>query len=145
MTPVEFVDHLKFKNVALTICKEDLNVMYTLHILIFIFIWNYMRKEKDTNKSLFCRTPTIFTKSMNTPSVKRQRQRQGLIMQVNGDAWEWVWDRFWSVTMHSNENYLTLRMTLPLPLMLDARCVYSLNLQTRVSITSLRGISREFS
>ena len=28
-----------------------------------------------------------------------ERQR---LMQVNGDAWEWVWDPFWSVTMHFN-------------------------------------------
>ena len=30
------------------------------------------------------------------------------LIQVNGDAWEWVWDPFSSGTMHSNE-------TLPLP------------------------------
>ena len=34
-------------------------------------------------------------------------------MQVNGDAWEWVWDRFLSVTMHSNGT-LPLPLTLPL-------------------------------
>ena len=41
-----------------------------------------------------------------------ERQRQRLI-QVNGDAWEWVWDPFSSGTMHSNE---TLPLTLPLGL-----------------------------
>ena len=43
---------------------------------------------------------------------QRQHQRQRLI-QVNGDAWEWVWDPFSSGTMHSNE---TLPLMLPLPL-----------------------------
>ena len=36
------------------------------------------------------------------------------------DAWEWIWDWFWSVTMYSNG-------TLPLPLPLDAQCVYTLS------------------
>ena len=40
-------------------------------------------------------------KGINTPNVKGQRQ--DLIMQVNGDAWEWVWDTFSSVTMYFNE------------------------------------------
>ena len=48
---------------------------------------------------------------------------------VYGDAWEWVWDRFWSVTIHSNG-------TLPLPLMLDmpldARCEHSLIVQSNM-------------
>ena len=65
-------------------------------------------------------------------SVKHQRQHQSHTMQVNGDAWEWVWDRFSSVrgasqyiSMGSN---LTLLMMLPLPLTLDARCGYTLTI-----------------
>ena len=41
-----------------------------------------------------------------------EQQRQRLI-QVNGDAWEWVWDPFSSGTIHSNET-LPLPLTLPL-------------------------------
>ena len=39
------------------------------------------------------------------------------------DAWEWVWDRFWSFTMHSNG---TLLLDAPLDGPLDAWCVYTL-------------------
>ena len=39
------------------------------------------------------------------------------------DAWEWVWDPFWSVTMHSNG-------TLPLDALLDARCGYAFSEHT---------------
>ena len=44
--------------------------------------------------------PGALLKAINTPRVKRQRQ--GLIMQVNGDAWEWVGDPFSSVTVYFN-------------------------------------------
>ena len=43
---------------------------------------------------------------------------------VYGDAWEWVWDQFWRVIMHSNGT-LPLPLTLGAPL--DARCGYSFN------------------
>ena len=42
---------------------------------------------------------------------------------VYGDAWECVWDRFWSITMYFNG---MVSLLLPLPLPLDARCVYAL-------------------
>ena len=37
---------------------------------------------------------------------------------VYGDAWEWVWDPFWSVTMY----FIGM-----VPLPFDAWCVYTLN------------------
>ena len=36
--------------------------------------------------------------SFDLPTCQRQWQR---LMQVNGDTWGWVWDPFWSITMHS--------------------------------------------
>ena len=44
--------------------------------------------------------------SLSYEHTERKRQR---LMRVNGDAWEWVRDPFWNVTMHFNG-------TLPLPL-----------------------------
>ena len=43
-------------------------------------------------------------KGANTPSAKRQHKIGSI--WIHGDAppdiWEWVWDQFWSVTMHSS-------------------------------------------
>ena len=39
-----------------------------------------------------------------------KRQRQLWSFAAYHDAWEWVWDRFWSVTMYSNGT-LPLRLT----------------------------------
>ena len=62
-------------------------------------------QRKAVSKKKFCNVQNnLFRvwsfKGINTPSVKRQRQSH--IMLVYGDAWEWVWDRFSSVTMYSN-------------------------------------------
>ena len=69
-------------------------------------------------------------KGIPTPSVKRQRQGPIGMYCVHDDAphdaWEWVWDRFWNVTMHSNGT-LPLMLTLDAPL--DARCGYSLRME----------------
>ena len=70
-------------------------------------------------------------KNMNTPSVWHQRERQigsHWIHCVQGDAWEWVRDRFWSVTMYFNG-----MVPLPPPLTLDARCVHSLKQKKLIS------------
>ena len=45
------------------------------------------------------------------------------------DAWEWVWDRFWSITMHSNG---TLPLDVPLAALVDARCGYALKVFLQV-------------
>ena len=66
----------------------------------------------------------MVSKGIRTPSVKHQQQRQYQAASLKFAAWEWVWDQFWSGTMHSNG---TLPLTLPLPLTLDARCVYTLS------------------
>ena len=64
---------------------------------------------------------TSENKGVNTPSVNRRVKREASDWihwnhYVQGDAWEWVWDRFWSITMHSNGTLLDAP--------LDAQCGY---------------------
>ena len=60
-------------------------------------------------------------------SCKHTERQVADLHWVYGDAWEWIWDPFWSVTMHSNG-------TLPLDALLDARCVHTLTLDFTLEI-----------
>ena len=50
-------------------------------------------------------------------SCKHTERQAADLHWVYADAWEWIWDPFWSFTMHSNGT-----------LSLDARCGYTLTL-----------------
>ena len=83
------------------------------------------------------------TKGIPTPSVKCQRQWQhqgecqiGSIGR-HCDTWKSVPHPFSSVTMLSNGPNLTLTLMLPLPLLLDARCGYTLKLVDFNELTTL--------
>ena len=52
-------------------------------------------------------------------------------MLVYGDAWEWVWDRFSSVTMHSNGTYQTLDAATDAA----ARCVHTLKSMSKRQVS----------
>ena len=63
---------------------------------------------------------------LNCKHTERQAARQAARLHWNTFAAplvtsEWIWDPFWSVTMHSNG-------TVPLDPPLDARCVYTLKI-----------------
>ena len=64
---------------------------------------------------------------LSCKNSERQAEAAGLHWAY-GDAWEWIWDRFWSVTMYFNG-------MVPLPL--DARCVYALTQSLGVSRNDL--------
>ena len=69
-------------------------------------------KHKDIWSNIFQKSMKVCLQcfwlvELRGAHTKRQRQLKSF------DAWERVWDRFWSVTMHSNG-------TLPLPLPLTA-------------------------
>ena len=57
--------------------------------------------------------------SVSYNHTDRQRQRQLWSCDAWVDAWEWVWDPFWSVRVYSNR---TLLLDTPL----DTRCGYAL-------------------
>ena len=69
-----------------------------------------------------CRMLPISTLSYEQTERQRQNCNASLWIHCDSphDAWKWVWDRFWSVTMHSYGS-------LPLDVPLDARCGYALN------------------
>ena len=84
---------------------------------------NYFSKKRCKRDNCLNNESCSINKAMNTPSVKRQAAASHLIHWINGDAWEWVWDRFrqGSVTMYSNGYNLALMLSL------DARrsvCLY---------------------
>ena len=69
--------------------------------------------------------------------TERQRKRQKscnaslwIHCAAPHDTWEWAWDRFWSITMHSNG---TLLLDVPV----DARCVYTLSPLLQSSLSYL--------
>ena len=89
---------------------------------IFKLIHHYVVKTFVSKQTfgirLKCPRASFFLSYAHT---ERQRQYQRQTSKVPLATWEWVWDRFWSGTMHSNG-------TLPLPLPLAARCAHTLRL-----------------
>ena len=76
-----------------------------------------MTLNVDRQSSTFLNNPEVIPMckchtrwKSNSPYFTHTQQRQWP-MRVNGDTWEWVWDRFSSVTIHKH-------WLLPLPLTL---------------------------